>query len=364
MSENLVPETSPIAEAIGILGEVVRECNVGEPAVKSVLRRCLHAALLVGDHTAQEHFSMEINGYPQGQEEVPQYRIVSGNIRWNSPHVRDFNPGIDIPAATKEREFGFVAARPIESRAGIDSLTELSTTGYMRPAPGLSTDTVRIQSGLGIGGRQQYSDRTVDPWEHYPAQRFSLIVSSIREDAYNWALTTMIRIKYENRISSLWESYRAEVDGKLAELNLTNHLEALDRQLGSSNEQEWRSALYSCRNMLRDVADYLWRDPNPTVQLPGRNGKMVDVAVDKAKYITRLNAYLFYKLGSTDEIRLTRTEAELLGELVGRVNTVDNNAHETTDKGLAESAALHTYMVIADLIRLTDMEPITDASAL
>lgn len=363
MSDGVNHGTSPITEAIGILGDVVRECNVGEPELKSVLRRCLHAAYLVGDQAAREHFSMEINGYPQ-EAEVPQYRIVSGVVRWKSPHVRNFNPGIDIPAATKEREFGIVAARPIESRSGVDDLVGLATSGYVRIATQLSTETVRIKSGLGMGGRQQYSDRPVDPWEQYPPQRFSSVVSSIRDDAYDWALTTLIRVKYENRISSLLERYRSKVDGKLSELNLTNHLEALDRQLGSSNEQEWRSALYSCRNMLRDVADYLWQDPSPTVKLPSRSGKMEDAKVGKENYITRLNAYLFYKTGSTDESRLSRTEAQFLGELIGRVNTVDNNAHEKTDKDLAESAALHTYMVIADLIRLTDMEPITDVAAL
>lgn len=146
-------------------------------------------------------------------------------------------------------------------------------------------------------------------------------------------------------------------------MDLTNHLEALDRQIGSNNEQEWRSALYSCRNMLRDVADFLWKVPGDTAKLPGKDGKLIDVSVDKEKYITRLNAYLYYKSRGTDETRLSRTEAELLGELIGRVNTLDNNAHEKTDRNLAEAAALHTYMVISDLIRLTDMEPITELPA-
>jgi hypothetical protein len=353
----------PIVEAIQILSEVVRECNLGDPAVKSVLRRCSHAALLIGDHEAYEHFLIEINGFPQDME-LPPYRIVQGLIRWKSLHNSDFSP-TDLAARHHERSFGTPAARPLHLRGTIDTVLQLEQSGLLRRAPGLDQVSVSIPAGRGGGGRQLYRHGEVDAWEYYAPVACRAVVYAIREDAFNWALPTLIRLKYENRITGLWERYRSEIDEKLAELLLTNHLSALDRQLGSSNDQEWRAALYSCRNMLRDVADYLWQDESKTVQLPaGRDGRMIDVPVDKERYITRLNAYLFYKTRSTDETRLSRTEAEFLGELIGRVNTVDNNAHEKADRGLAESAALHTYMVIADLIRLTDMKPITDVSVL
>ncbi|MBA2246831.1 MAG: hypothetical protein H0W23_01780 [Chloroflexia bacterium] len=359
---NFTDASSPIAEAIQILDDVVRECNLGEPEVETVLRRCSHAALLLGDHTAHEHFWMEINGFPRDAA-LPPYRVVSGMIRWKSPSTHEFDSPNDIGAKRKEQEFGAKSATPSEFRGTRESLLQFARgQGFRRSAPGLSAESVSIEVGHAGRGRPMYRHFSVEPWEYYSARDCGRVVNAIREDAYNWAVPTLIRIKYENRITGLWDKYRSEVDSKLSELELTNHLGALDRQLGSSNEQEWRSALYSCRNMLRDVADYLWKDPNKTVRLPDKDGKMVDVPVDMEKYILRLKAYLFYKTKSTDETRLSRSEAELLGELIGRVNTVDNNAHEKTDRRLAESAALHTYMVIADLIQLTDMVPVADVS--
>lgn len=352
----------PIDEAIEILSEVVRDCGLGDPEVKSVLRRCLYVAHLIGDAEYQELYGLHISGFP-GDRVVPVSRRIHGRVHWKSERL--VAESSDYIGTKADRELGTPAAPVLESRESIERIESRAKSGLIKPSTEMEQNSTRMQRSRSSPYSGTYTETiAVFPWNICPAANYKYALDRIRHETFEWAMTTVVRLKYQSRITNIWENYRTEVDGKLAEINLTNHLSALDRQIGSDNQQEWRSALYSCRNMLRDVADYLWRDSSRTFRMPDTNGMLVDFPVDKEKYITRLNAYLYFKTRSRTETQLTRTEAELLGSLIGRANSVDNYAHEAVDRGLAESAALHTYMVIADLIRLTDMEPVTDASSI
>lgn len=366
--------SSPVTEAITILDEVVRDCGVGDPELKSVLRRCQYAAHLVGDSVHADLWRHHIGGFPEGVD-IPSCRVVVGTVHWRTSSV---DVGEENSLGSKaDQVHGTFPARKLYANESIDQLMHWSIKGMARLAPNIGPNSIRsgplptifMVASPGSGDRRAPRPRSEGPeynvyaWEIYPSTNFDHALAGILQDAYEWAMTTVARLKYEDRVSGIWERVRQDVDANLPKLGLSNHLLAVDRQLGSSNPEEWRSAPYSCRNILRDVAEYLWRVPGRTTKLPDADGKMKDCPVDSEHYVTRLNAYLFYRTRSGSERRLTHTEAELLGELMGRVNTLDNNAHAKVDRELAESAVLHTYIVLSDLIRLTDMVPLASIDA-
>lgn len=203
----------------------------------------------------------------------------------------------------------------------------------------------------------------VEAIEVYPPEAFKTCLENIEQAIWEWATSWIVFLRFENSIGDIWERYRSSVDSTLAQIGLSGHFQALDTRLASSNEQDWRSVLYSCRDLLHDVAAYLWREERSTYQhckLTGVNNQPIKLQVTQEKYVNRILAYLHQKAFKSSGVDLTEKEAEFLGELFGRLNHVDNHAHGGADQALAESAAIHTYMLLADLVRHTDMQPITE----
>lgn len=354
-----MPQQSPVDEAIALLDEVVRECNAGSPGAGSVLRRCSQGALLIGEVEKSAEFRTQISGYP-ADAQLPGYRVLPGSLRWRNEHFTEFAAN-DIAAKQRSLEGHQPLAGDFFIRDGISGLENIKRNGGISRRMNYPPQEVHLENGFGAQGRQMYRTTTVLAWEMVSADDISLLIENIREKAFNWAVDTMIRLKYQSRITTIWESYRSEVDQKLAELELNSHLGAIDRQVGSDNEQEWRSALLSCRNVLQDVSDYLWKTPATQVMIPRFNSNTLEMTgCAQHQYIARIKAYLHYNHLEGEERTLTSAEAEMLGNFIGRVNNFANRGHGSVTRSIAESGALYTYMVLSSLIRLTSMDPLTE----
>jgi hypothetical protein len=237
--------------------------------------------------------------------------------------------------------------------SGLDRMREAATDGYWQ-----LSQTVRSRQ---VPDLNDASTVWVEAVEYYPAQAFHGCLKAIEQVAYDWAVQWLVYLRYESRITDLWQRYRASVDEKIEEINLNNHLKSIDQNLASLNEQDWRNVLYGCRSMLQDVANYLWRDTRdgyPPIQVKGEDGKKRAMRVTGSDYVNRIQAYLHQKSTKSAHTDLIETEAEYLGALFVRLNKLDNHAHAGATRELAESAAIHTYIFLADLVRRTDMQPI------
>lgn len=115
--------------------------------------------------------------------------------------------------------------------------------------------------------------------------------------------------------------------------------------------------MWSCRDVLHDLADYLWKDPRDTYDLlPGKDGNL---SVTKDKYINRLSAYLHHK-GTTGETRAyLRAEMKRICHSIDTLNTLDSKAHDVIKLSDLRTAASGTYFLLGELVTRTDMQPIT-----
>lgn len=346
-------------EAIEVLNDLVREFNKGQPDVRTVLRRCVYSAHLIGATAFEKVFHWHINGFPEDQD-LPNSRIISGTSHWKSQaHVYSTH---DSYGSQADRELGMRAAPRKEIRVNLDQIINWSETGMVSRSMGVESERLKVTRYRSGTSYQDWV--TIYSWDLYPAQNFEFMANLFREQAYTWAMKTLVRIKYENRVSSIWNEYRKVVDRKIEEMNLNDHLAAIDIQVGSNNAEQWRSALYSCRNLLHDVAAYLWKVPGDRTSVPGSEDKPIVLKVTEDRYTNRLMAYLYNKAKNNDERGISLKEAEYLGEIMERLYSLDNHGHASTSKAIVESAALHTYVLLADLIRLTDMEPLTEIGSL
>lgn len=336
----------PRAEAMNILDRVIHDVEDGSPDLERVLRRCSRAARLMGQRESAEIFAKEITGYSES-DEPPYYRLVYGSTQWKSIASDQLFDPSDTAARAASSLWG-TPARQSVTRAGTDGLRSGSTTGWWTPAQDVDPQKRSIGTSW------------VEPVEYYPPHVFSSCLRAIEQMAYDWAVNWLVFLRYENRITSIWQRYRSSVDAKLEEISLTNHLKSIDQNLASDNEQDWRNALYGCRSVLQDVANYLWRDERETytpIEVRSGDGKKGPMRVTRSEYVNRIQAYLHQKSTKGVHTDLLEAEAEYLGALFARLNRLDNHAHAGATRELAESAAIQTYVLLAELIRRTDLVP-------
>ena len=165
---------------------------------------------------------------------------------------------------------------------------------------------------------------------------------------------------YSDVIQDIWQGYRTKIDEHLITLGLSKHFDAIRNGLNSSNPQDWRNAMWSCRDILHDLAAYLWRDQRKTYEhLPGK-GENNTLEVTDSHYVNRLGAYLHQK-GIDKEYRAyLSAEMERIYNSIKTLNELDSKAHGKITLHDACLAAIGTYIILGELITRTDMKPITE----
>jgi len=159
-------------------------------------------------------------------------------------------------------------------------------------------------------------------------------------------------------IAEIWLQYRRQIEEALAGLALKGHLDAIEQGLDSANPEQWRAAVFSCRNLLVDLADRLWRDTRAEYEhLPG-TGKHGKLEVTHEKASNRLSAYLHQKGLRDNSGRLLRDEMDRLAASFRSLLAAQGSAHRPVKRRDAEAIAITTCMLVGQLASGTDMEPV------
>jgi hypothetical protein len=192
----------------------------------------------------------------------------------------------------------------------------------------------------------------------FNAGNFTSVLLEIERITFEFASQSYTLLRYGNVLTDIWTDYRSQVDAVLTRLNLTPHLDIIQAELQSGNPQAWRAATLACRNLLSDVADYLWRDPRDTYNhLVGdsKNGKL---NIQHGKFANRLSAYIHQKGLRGTSGKFARDEIERLAVSIRSLIAFQSQGHAPVTWEDARSVALATYFIIGELAIKTDMEPI------
>lgn len=346
MSGELVTSTTALAEqeAVVILKEVLAHLSSGGCDVKLVLRKCIHTSNLLAWKRATEWFQCELYGY-RADQEVPWYRkSVPATRLWRPNAIQDVITRAVEGMRTPDDE----TIEYHDVRWGIDPITSHSEKGVFVPSGKHESRWSRLNRS-DIAGQEgiEFSKETMHR-----------TVAAVENEIFRWASNAYVALRFGDTAGDIWRRFRAGVDEAITQLGFSGHLNEISKGLASEEPQAWRQAMWSCRDLLRDLAAYLWQDPRDNYDgLGNEQGKPWDVTPEK--YINRLGAYLHQK-------GVTGTTGGYLRAELGRLhalNDLDSKAHETVAREDAELAALATYTVLGELVRRTDMEPVLDTRA-
>lgn len=341
--------TSRQEEAIVLLSEVLANLTSANKDLKSVLRKCQHVCELLGWEQKKQWIHQELNGYYKGAV-LPTYRIISGIRKWDigqSGHdsitwiSESIAYGVDPQIYEEEVD-------TLEVWAGIDWFISVSPIGYREVLK--ETKVVTTPS--------QKDKVTLHRVRIFGAPAIAWGLSQIEKTIYDFTSSAYVQLKYSNVIKHIWDEYQIQVDKTISQLGLTQHLSAIEANLLSENPEAWRAAAFECRNLVNDLANYLWRDPRDRYEyLPGKtdNGKL---DVSQGKFGNRISAYLHQKGITGTQGKYLRDEASRLSSSIQSLISFQSEAHEPVSQSNAKSIAIATYILIAEIVTRTDLQPI------
>lgn len=337
-------------EAIDILKEVLDNFFSSQAIdLKNVLRRCVHVCEILNWNEQLTWFQDELFGYPSGVE-LPGYRkAIRGRIVWRA------TGGIDTVIAKVIEDEHRLKGEPTEYTemdvwSGIDWVLSASQWGYSESTGRKSSQYISYR----------HRDIETEEAKVYDKQAFQTILTSIENSVFNFVSKSYAVLRYGDVLQDIWEGYRTKVDEKLISIGFGGHIDTIKTGLNSNNPQDWKTAMWSCRDILRDVASYLWQDPRETYDHLKGKGKGGKLRVTQGDYVNRLGAYLHNK-GTTGETgAYLRDEMERIYNSIQTLNKLDSKAHDVITLHDARTAAVGTYFILGELAIRTDMKPVTE----
>lgn len=339
----------PQDEAVDILKSVLGDFFSGSVDIKSVLLRCAHVCQILGWSEQLSWFQNELFGYPEGVE-LPWHRKgIKGRMLWR------VTGGLQAAVASVITDKYRTTEKPIQYTemnvwAGIDWILSAAQSGY--------TESTGKKSSEYISFQHKHIETT--EVKNYDEHVFQTIVTNIENLVFRFVSEAYAVLCYTDVLQDIWQGYRTKIDEQLLPIGLSKHLDAIQNGLNSTNSQEWRNAIWSCRDILHDLAAYLWCDPRQTYEhLPGQ-GKKNKLEVTDSNYVNRLHAYLHQK-GIDKKYRdYLSAEVERIYNSIKTLNALANKAHGKITPHDARTIAIGTYIILGELVTHTDMKPITE----
>lgn len=341
--------SKPQDEAIDILKSVLGDFFSGSVDIKNALRRCAHVCQILGWSEQLSWFQNELSGYPEGVELPWHRRNIKGRMEWRvtGGFYTVLGDVIANQYRTTEEPTQY---SEIDVWAGIDWVLSAAQSGYVEFTGEKSSKYISFQHK-----RVETKEAKI-----YDKHVFQTIVTNIENLVFRFVSASYAMLCYSDVIQDIWQGYRTKIDEHLIPIGLSKHLDAIQNGLNSANPQEWRNAMWSCRDILHDLAAYLWHDQRKTYEhLPGK-GENNKLEVTESNYVNRLGAYLHQK-GIDKEYRAyLSAEMERIYNSIKTLYELDSKAHGTITLHDARSVAIGTYIILGELVTRTDMKPITE----
>jgi len=298
--------SSPREEALEIAYTARKNLLDGTRDAVSLLRSCLVVATNLNRSEDEKWIKSELSGYKKA--ETPSYRKL------NCYHERN---GVE---QTKTENFGIYA--PIQVL-----ITQINRNETLRLT--IDDKTVAL----------------IDPL------RLELIISRIKDKCLFYLNDVIRELQYGGIVEYLMEEIRNNVDEKLTKLdeNTAKEVSSLYTNLSSTNPADWPKVAHSCRRILQFVADKVFSPTDGEYTM--KDGTKLQIG--KPHVINRLCAFVDQKLNG-DQRKFLIAETKYFEDYLHKVNefTQMGEHKKTLEKFDANMIAIHTYLIISDILKL------------
>jgi hypothetical protein len=347
--------STKLEKALSISDEILNDIENTNLPFEKILLKCKKLARLRDDFDALSWFTAELNGYGAdilipsiSLEDKERYAEMSGRFTIN----------INPETKQEERKYWIPSVSEIEA----DVQTNLIALENLKPpsqfTPAISKSSYQSSYTGATSSEhviEKYQDvlNALNQRKHVISElikTYRSLLSKIKNSIYNYVLNVNLQLRFESVTESIFQNTKIIVDKKLAEIcpGAMKKFVAAYNRLTSENPEEWSQAMSSCRNVLKEFADYVY--PARKEHYIKKNGDELVVSDDK--YKNRLLAFIDMNT-SGDKSKFL---ASRMADLENRVHTLNDLLSKGTHVGLelqdVRICVLDAYLLIGSLIGL------------
>lgn len=351
----MVETKSKIEQMLELSDEILGNLEGEDISFEKTLLKCKRLARMRGDYEAVDWFTLELHGYNKKDipsnikhEELYRFAQLSGR---NTLYLN--------PTTLKEEGRYWSASIPeMEAETQTCSISLENLTPPSQFTPAVSKGSYESPY-TGATSNEYVVEKYQDVLNALTIQRNALsekikhnmtLISKIKNNIYNYILKINLQLKFENITESIFQDVKEQVDKLLAEIcpeAMKKFIAAYER-LQSKNPEEWSQSLSTCRNILKDFADYVF--PAQKTQYKMKSGEQFKVT-DK-EYKNRLLAFIDRESKGSKRKLLTSR----IGDLTKRIHSLNDILSKGVHAGMemelrdVELCVIDTYLLIGSLI--------------
>lgn len=299
---------SPREEALEIALQTRKKILDGNTDASSVLRACLVVAKNLNKDNEQGWMMSELSGY---DESGPNYRIVMCQYTKDGAWQEGFH-SLRVSFAVHVLLAKVALKQDMDIRDSLEG-------------------EVKVIARLTQHRMREILERIID--------RCLFFLNDI-----------VTELQYGGVVEYLMEEVRKQTDEKIGKIDpkITNEIQSIYLNLTSNNPSDWSKVGHSSRNVLKALADKVFPPRDGTYKT--KSGK--EIAVGESNYCNRLCAFIDQETSGEEEGLLT-AEIQYLSTYLQKVTAFAQKVEhdQSTEKFHANMLAIHTYLVISEIIR-------------
>jgi len=348
-----------LEKMLEVSDEILNNIENSDISFEQILLKCKKLARLRDDFDAINWFTAELSGYGTNinipgitRDDIERYAGMSGRFT------------INIDPTTKKETHKYWT--PSVSEIEADIQTNLITLQNTQP-PSNFTPAIRKHSFdsryTGATASEHVVEKYQDVLNNIQIKRsqisnlikdYRALLSKIKNNIYNYVLNINLQLRFEHTTESIFQKTKIQVDKKLNTIcpDAIRKFVAAYNRLSSDNPEEWSQAMSTCRNVLKEFADFVFPPQNEKYR--NKNGETLDVADDK--YKNRLIAFIDQQTHG-DKGKFTKSR---LNDLMARIHSLIDLLSKGTHVGLdlqdVNICVIDAYLLIGSLLNLVEIK--------
>jgi hypothetical protein len=356
-------KVSKAAQMLILSEEILGNLEDENLSFEKTISKCKKLARMRGDFEALDWFTVELCGY--GDKDLP---LSIRREDLDKFAIRSGRTTIEIDPSTKKEVTKYWIASITELEVQIQSY--VITLENLKPPSQFTPALSSYSSDNNLFGKSSNTyvvEKYKDVIAEITVQSNNIIsqinhaktlITKVRNNVYDYVLNINLQLKFENITESIFQTTKERIDKELTKIcpeSMKKFVAAYER-LKSANPEEWSQALSSCRNILKDFADYIF--PATNTPYVCRDGKKISVTDDK--YKNRLLAFIDQKYTSNKRKLLMARTADLESRIHALNDILSQGTHG--DDGLdsidVNICVIDTYLLIGSLMSTIDLQPL------
>lgn len=319
-------------EALKLSEEILSQLEDANIKTSVIALKCLRLARLMDDYESVDWLVCEMEGYKSAKDGISSDLFELG-AKHGRERKNDKGKRILFTELSGELE---LLCESSQKTLGSYTTEGVSVAGeYANPAMINLIDGV-TRNNAGIINVIKESQRKL---------------SILRGEYYRYALNINIQLKFSDKIEDIFEDYRTIVDNYLAD-NLPTGIRKLSSiysRLKEKDEESYSQASTSCRKLLREFVDDLFKKIYPDFsdkKITLKSGKEFDITGDR--YLNRMYAIL-------DKISISDMKKNNVLQTASWIESINdricNGLHNDVSLSEIKDTILHFYILIGDIVK-------------